>query len=126
MQEFTTPTSSPAGRGVSTEVGIDITLDGHCPEVRVRGEIDLSNADGLRDQLSALAGRGTDVAVDLSGVEFLGVAGLDALCDAARLIAEHGCRLLVRSPPDVTRRVIEVLSLDDLLPIILEAPLPPS
>ncbi len=66
------------------------------------------------------------MAVDLSGVEFLGVAGLDALCDTARLLGQGGHRLWVRSPPAVTRRVIHVLGLEDLLPIVCPEPLTPN
>lgn len=118
--------AQPAERSTKPAIDIEITLDGHLPEVQVRGEIDLSNADVLRDQLVALAGKDGDVVVDLSGVEFLGVSGLDALCAAARVLAEHGDCLLVRSPPAVTRRVIEVLGLDGLLPIISVVALPPT
>lgn len=112
--------TQPGERSAQSAIGMDITLDGHLPEVRVRGEIDLSNAPVLRDQLVALAGRGGDVVVDLSAVEFVGVSGLEALCAAARLLGERDERLLVRSPPAVTRRVIKVLNLDGLLPIISE------
>lgn len=118
--------TQPGERSVHPAIGMDISLDGHLPEVRVRGEIDLSNAPVLRNQLVALAGQGGDVVVDLSSVEFLGVSGLDALCAAARLLGERDERLLVRSPPAVTRRVIEVLNLDGLLPIISQEPLPPN
>lgn len=105
------------------EVGIDIMLDGHVPQVRLRGEIDLSNASALGDQLSALAARGGDVVIDLSEVDFLGVAGLDAMCAVARTLGARDDRLFLRSPPRLVERIIEVLALDDVLPIIHQEPL---
>ena len=125
-EELATQAPQPAERASKPVVGVDVTLDGRPPQVRVRGEIDFSNAAAFRDQLVALATKGSDVVVDLGGVEFLGVAGLDALCAAARLLGEHEHRLLVRSPPAVTRRVIDVLDLEGLLPIISDEPLPPT
>ncbi len=125
-EELATQAPQPAERASKPVVGVDVTLDGQPPQVRVRGEIDFSNAAAFRDQLVALATKGSDVVVDLGGVAFLGVAGLDALCAAARLLGEHEHRLLVRSPPAVTRRVIDVLDLEGLLPIISDEPLPPT
>lgn len=125
-QEFAAPTTSTAEQAAKPEVGIDIAIDGNRPEVQVRGEIDLSNATALRDQLLALRARDSDVVVDLSGVDFMGVAGLEALCTVARQFAESDDRLLVRSPPAMTRRVIDVLGLNGLLPIIAEEPLTPT
>lgn len=125
-QEFAAPTTPASERDAETEIGIYISLDGHRPEVQVRGEVDVSNADALQDQLLALATRGSDVVVDLSGVEFMGVAGLEALCSVARRFGESDDHLLMRSPPAVTRRVIDVLGLDGLLPIIDQEPLAPT
>ncbi len=116
----------PSEWSAEPAIGLDIALDGRIPEVQVWGEIDVSNAEVLRDQLMALAGKDGDVVVDLSGVEFFGVAGLDALCAAARRFGEEDDRLLVRAPPAVTRRVIEVLGLDGLLPVISEGPFGPN
>ncbi len=125
-EKLATQAPQPAECTLKPTVGVDVTLDGQPPQVRVRGEIDVSNAAAFRGQLVALATKGSDVVVDLGGVEFLGVAGLDALCAAARLLGEHDHRLLVRSPPAVTRRVIHVLDLDGLLPIVSDEPLPPT
>ncbi len=125
-QESPAATTPSPERAAEPEIGIDIRLDGHRPEVQVRGEIDVSNAAVLRDQLLALGTGGSDVVVDLSGVDFMGVAGLDALCSVARRFGESDDHLLVRSPPAVTRRVIDVLGLDGLLPIIDREPLAPT
>lgn len=114
----------PVDTAADPEMGIDITVDGGVPQVRLRGEIDLSNATALSDQLSALASRGGDVVVDLSEIDFLGVAGLDAMCSAARTLGARDDRLLVRSPPKLVERIIEVLALEDLLPIVRQGPLP--
>lgn len=87
------------------------------PELRLRGEIDVVTVSALHESLSALVdGDGSgDVVVDLSDVDFIGVAGLEALCSQARLLRQRGHRLIVSSPSALTRRVIDILGLAELL-----------
>ena len=63
----------------------------------VRGEVDLANAGELAAALTALAGAGGPVTVDLSAAEYLDSAGIKVLFEHA----ERG-RLRVRLPPSST------------------------
>jgi anti-anti-sigma factor len=72
---------------LSTRAGAD-----GIPVVTVAGEIDMSNADRLRDALglAAATADGGSFVVDLTGVEYLDSAGVHALFEHAsriRLIA---------------------------------------
>ena len=70
---------------LSTEHGTDGTA-----VVTVVGEIDTSNADRFRDALGLAAPEGGRFVVDLTGVEYLDSAGINALFGHAtriRLIA---------------------------------------
>jgi anti-sigma B factor antagonist len=70
---------------LSTGCGADGT-----PVVTAVGEIDMSNADRFRDALGEVAPDGGRFVVDLTGVEYLDSAGINALFAYAsriRLIA---------------------------------------
>lgn len=82
--------------------------------LELRGELDLSTADHfVRIARTALAARPRRVIVDMSEVEFLGIAGYHALI---RLVAEYeagGCGLELRAPSPAVRRVMEILPSPD-------------
>jgi anti-sigma B factor antagonist len=82
--------------------------------LELHGELDLSTAeDFLRFARTALAARPRRVIVDMSEVEFLGIAGYHALI---RLVAEYeaaGCGLELRAPSPAVRRVLEILPSPD-------------
>ena len=60
----------------------------------VVGEVDVANADQLRGHLTdALAGRPPELRIDLRGLDFCDLSGLDALHDAARTAANEGVYL---------------------------------
>src|SRR4051794_22837926 len=67
----------------------------------VSGELDLSTADELRQELDALIdGSGTDIRVDLSGVTFFDSSSVAVLIEANRRMAALGRPLtIVRLSP---------------------------
>lgn len=106
---------------------VEVHTEGHQPpELRLRGEIDIVTVPVLDESLSALVdGAGTsDVVVDLANVDFMGVAGLEALCNQARRMNQRGQRLVVSSPSTLTRRVIDILGVGDLLSLPAQEPPP--
>lgn len=61
------------------------------------GEADLANADQLHaDLASALARKPPSLVVDLAGLDFCDLSGLDALQDAARQAQAAGVQLTFR------------------------------
>ena len=104
----------PADRP-TTALAVDVVTDeGNPAEVRLRGEIDIVTLPTLEDALRAMMGRGSgDVVVDMADVEFIGVAGLESLCSHARELRRRGHRLVLSSPSSLTRRVIEVLGVEE-------------
>ena len=68
--------------------------------VRLRGEIDAFSAPRLRDDLRReVDARPALVALDLSGLEFLGVAGLSVLLEVQQLADEQHRRAALVGPP---------------------------
>jgi len=90
-----------------TRVGSD-----GAPVLEVYGELDLVTADALREAIESVAGhRYAIITVDLTGVPFCDLIGLEALVQAADRIARHCGRLTLANPPSSLRRLLQVTGL---------------
>ncbi|MGW7333978.1 STAS domain-containing protein [Streptomyces sp. NPDC054840] len=88
--------------------------------VHVGGELDIDRAPMLRDALHTVITRpgGPDeIVVDLSGLSFCDSSGLNALIHAQQTAAEHGRRIILRTPPSQFRRLLEMTGADALFPV---------
>ena len=83
------------------------------PVIRLTGDIDMLTSQRLRASIAdALEERpGDDVVFDMAGVGFVDSSGLSVLIN----IAQRGRRVVLRSPTDTVRRVIETTGLTSLL-----------
>ena len=80
--------------------------------VSLAGELDLYNADEVRQALHACSAEGpARLVVDLSGVTFIDSTALGVLIEARSEMADHGAFLLA-APGLETRRALEVSGLD--------------
>lgn len=81
------------------------------------GEIDIATAPAIRRVLmAAISGGNAHLAVDMSGVTFLGAAGIGVLVDAASRAREAGGSLSLLAPSPQVRWLLDVLHLDAILP----------
>lgn len=101
------------------------------PVLQVVGAVDDATAADLRVELGAWSDEGPgpagdlggDLVVDLSGVQFLGTAGLTALLEARDMVAAEGGRLRVlcgRSRP--ARRALQVTGAMNLIEVLDRVP----
>lgn len=81
--------------------------------VSLFGQLDLADADQVRDALIGVAG--STVVVDLSGLEFLDSSGIAALLSARSRILESGNGFELRGAAGIVQRVLEVTGLSFLL-----------
>ena len=94
-------------------VTVSEALIGKTRVVAFSGEIDIANAENLREALART--RGAPVVVSLQGLRYIDSTGLNAL------LAEHNLRkrndepLLLVSPLPPADRVFQVTSLDNVL-----------
>jgi anti-sigma B factor antagonist len=89
------------------------------PVLRAVGEIDVSTAPALREQLFALPESDPRVIVDLSEVTFLDSTGLGVLISAHKRLRDapsHGEVALVVTRPQITK-VLEVTGLTLVFPL---------
>jgi anti-sigma B factor antagonist len=102
-----------------------VAWSGRTAVVSGTGEIDLTNADGLREALlAALNGDAAALVADLTGTTFLDSAGVTALVRASRRAADTGAtfRLAVTALPVL--RVLSLVGIDrliDIYPTVAEA-----
>lgn len=76
--------------------------------LRLTGEIDLSNADDVRDRVMG-AGAVRPLVLDLDGLDYVDSAGIRVLDEVADAFAANGWPLrIVVSPDAVVRRVLEL------------------
>ena len=83
----------------------DLTVTSRAGVVVVTGEIDISNARALDEHLSAVDGR---LALDLTGVTFLGSAGINVL---VQQLHRRGGRVRILAMSPTVRRMLEITDL---------------
>jgi anti-sigma B factor antagonist/stage II sporulation protein AA (anti-sigma F factor antagonist) len=98
---------------------LDIREDGRALVVRVEGEIDLSNADSIRDDVTrAVPQDAAGIALDLTATTYLDSSGIRLLFDLAeRLHSRRQQLVLVVTDQALVRRVILLTKLDDAVPL---------
>ncbi len=90
---------------------IDVREHKGTPVVWISGDIDLSNANLLRDALQRV-GAVRAMAIDMTNVAFIDSTGLNAIAQYGRRMLENGnsVYLIVTRPP--LRKIFEITSLD--------------
>jgi anti-sigma B factor antagonist len=82
------------------------------------GEIDIATAPAIRRLLlAAISGGDVHLTVDVSGVTFIGAAGIGVLVAAANRAREAGGGLSLLAPSPQVRWLLDVLHLDAILPV---------
>ena len=84
--------------------------------LRLAGELDLYNADEIRNALTAaIDGGAPRIVIDMSGVDFVDSTALGVLIEARSKLGYDG--VLLAAPQLETRRTLEVSGLDRHLPV---------
>ena len=87
-------------------------------EIHLHGELDMSTAPRLREELLQLSSDGAmEVTVDLSRLEFVDSTGLSVLITGLKRLRERGGDLALRAPNASTRRVLEITGLTEVFAI---------
>ena len=94
-------------------------LDGQLAVVELSGEVDMANADHVRQQLVGTApAECRAVVLDLSKLIYLDSAGIRMIFEISEQLANRGATVAVFVPPDASvRRVLTITRLDTLVPV---------
>lgn len=109
-----------AGRPAINPGELKVLVSGADPEYEVRllGELDMSTAPQLRDELlRVVSDRARMVTVDLSELAFVDSTGLSVLITGLKRLRQQGGEMALRSPTPGTRRVLEITGLTEVFPI---------
>lgn len=86
--------------------------------VRLSGEIDLSNVEGLEGQIEAAIADARDVVIDLAAIEFIDSRGLRLLNRVSASVASRDGTLVVVAPPScVARSVLDMTGMSQELAV---------
>jgi anti-sigma B factor antagonist len=97
---------------------VSVSSLGSAHEVRLHGELDMSTAALLRDELSRLASEGpTQITLDLAELAFIDSTGLSVLITALKHVRQQGGDIALRSPTPGTRKVLEITGLTEVFSI---------
>ena len=102
----------------SSALPIDVVVDRPAPGVvvaTVSGEVDMLTAPSLRAVVTAELADCAVLVIDLSGVSFLGSAGLAVLVEAAQQAERRQAALRVVATGRTVRRPLEITGLDEVL-----------
>jgi anti-sigma B factor antagonist len=89
------------------------------------GEIDIATAPATRRFLmAAISGGNAHLAVDMSGVTFIGAAGIGVLVAAANRAQEAGGGLSLLAPSRQVRWLLDLFHLDEILSAAQRSPGP--
>jgi anti-anti-sigma factor len=104
---------------VSELLVIDIERHGAATVARMVGEVDMSNAVAVSEQLRrAIDGAGGSLVLDMTGVEYADSAWFAAMHALATSLADAGAELRLVCPPAAPiRRTLEVAGIDLLVPV---------
>jgi anti-anti-sigma factor len=82
------------------------------------GELDPHTAPVLRDRIEeSLADETSVLVLDVGGLRFIDSSGLRVIIGAHKDMAGRGGRLVLRSPTETTRRLLDITGLVDHLEI---------
>jgi anti-anti-sigma factor len=85
---------------------------GSTPVLMLHGEVDLATADSLAQAVrAALVSRPARLIVDMSAVDFFGIAGYHAVAEIAGEVEASECGFELRAPSPAVRRVFDILPL---------------
>ena len=110
--------SDPSEGPISYCLCIDVTDDLGVTRVVPGGEIDLHNADMLREALLRQLGPLKPVVLDMSGVSSIDSPGLRVLLEADAAARARGGSLVISSTVPLVERVLKMAGLWDHLPIV--------
>jgi anti-sigma B factor antagonist len=104
--------------GLTAGERLTLAWSGQVAVVTVAGEVDITNAEGLRDALlSALNAGAAGLIADMTQVTFLDSAGVTALVRAARRASATDATLRLAVTAQAVLRVLSLVGIDRLIPV---------
>jgi len=98
------------------EFGVDVRVAGDATVVVIHGDVDMSTAGELWEQLSPVIERGSgDIRFDLAAVPFFDSTGVGVLAQTTRACQGTGRSVIVERPQAAVRRVLDITGINALV-----------
>ena len=91
-----------------------------CMLIRLRGEVDLSWSQQVREAVLAALGKSARVGVVLSEVSYIDSSGIAALVEGFQNARSRGSGFALVAISDAVRAVLELARLDRVFPIVAD------
>jgi anti-sigma B factor antagonist len=102
----------------NSDANVMIRSDGDAVLVVIEGEIDLSNADAVAQQVStALSNYTMRAVLDLSKVTYIDSSGLAVLIEAMQNVSHYGGQFALSGLQEGVRPIFEIARLDQVFRI---------
>src|SRR4026209_811799 len=103
-----------APRSVQFEIAVDFDADQTI--LHVRGAVDLVTAPTLHAALNAVVDQSrVNIVLELGGLTFMDASGLRVIADISTRLATSSRVLILRSAPQMTRRILETTQVSTLI-----------
>ncbi len=100
------------------DLGISTNPTPECYTIAVAGEIDISNADSLRNAIDLALEQPTEaVVLDFAQVSYIDSTGIGVLVGAAHHAVDHGKRFACVNAQPGVMRVVQLLGVDQEIDI---------
>ena len=100
------------------DFSISVTSVDSTATVRVAGDLDCYTAPQLRSALLAVVDDGArQVTLDIGSTQFVDSTGLSVLVGALKRLRDHGGNMVLSSPTEATRKLLEVTGLNSIFDV---------
>lgn len=97
-------------------LNVDIQKSDGRAQIALSGELDISSARRVEDELAAVQSRSLELLVlDLRELEFMDSTGLRLIVRADEAARANGTRFVIVRGPEPVQRVFKIVGLDDRL-----------
>jgi anti-anti-sigma factor len=101
---------------------VEVALDPAAARVTLAGEVDMADAEPLRELLAEVVSELREVELDLRDLRFIDSAGCQALIQVAMHAARVGGRIRVLTAEGPVRRVLSLLEIEQILGVVEDPP----
>ncbi len=92
-------------------------IAGNVTKATMNGRLDIAGAMAIDMHFNVLVGQKRAIVVDLSGVSFIASMGLRTLIMGAKTVASKGGRMVLLSPNEDVKKVLDDSGTSALLPV---------
>ena len=98
---------------------VTTTASGPTTVLHLAGDLDLATCGQLRGCIRDVldSSRVRRLVLDIGGLEFVDVTGMNVIVDAQRILSSDGGTLALRSPRPMVLRMLKLLALDEVVPV---------